>query len=168
MNRFVKGNSNTCIGCRTCMVGCVVSHEGIEFFRKPPGQTVFNPRLDVVKTRTISIAVQCKHCENAACLNACVTKAITKVDGAMIINPDRCLGCKTCVLACPYGAVTMAKAGDGRLIANKCDLCAGKAEQECVKVCLTNSLKLVTEEGMSESVGEKRLKSAVALSQDAN
>jgi Fe-S-cluster-containing hydrogenase component 2 len=62
----------------------------------------------------------------------------------------------------------MVNVGEGRLVANKCDLCAGKAEQECVKVCLTNSLKLVTEEGMSEAVGEKRLKAAVALAQDVN
>ena len=166
MNRFVKGNSETCIACRTCMVGCVVAHEGLEIFSKLPGEYVFNPKLDIVKTRTISIAVQCKHCENAACLNACVPKAITKKDGALVMNPDRCIGCKTCVMACPYGAISMVVASDGRCHANKCDLCAGRDEQECVKVCITNSLKLVTEDSLNESVGEKRIKAAVALSQD--
>jgi len=145
------------------MAGCVVSHEGIGLFSKLPGEYVFNPKLNIVKTKSISIAVQCKHCENPACLNACGTKAITKVDDAIILNPDRCIGCKTCVIACPYGAVSMVNTK-----ANKCDLCAGKDMQECVKVCLTNSLKLVTEDELSGAVGEKRLKAAIGLSSDAS
>jgi len=166
MNRFVKGNSETCIGCRTCMVGCVVAHEGLDIFTKLPGEYVFNPKLDIVKTRAISIAVQCKHCENPACLNVCGTKAISKVDGAVVINTDRCIGCKTCVIACPYGAVSMVEAEDGKYLANKCDLCTGRAEQECVKVCLTQSLRLVTEEALAESIEGKRIKAAVGLSLD--
>ena len=133
------------------MVGCVVAHEGLGIFTKCPEEFVFNPKLDVVKTKTISIAVQCKHCEDALCLNACPSKAISRVDDAVVLNTTRCIGCKTCVLTCPYGAVNMVEVAKGNYVSNKCDFCVGRAEPECVKVCLTNSLKVVTEGTPNES-----------------
>lgn len=173
MNRFVKGNSITCIGCRTCMIGCVVAHEGIKIFQMHPDEYVFSPKLDIVKTDTISIAVQCKHCENASCLNSCPVDAISRIDDAVIINTSKCIGCKTCMLACPYGAINMVKASDRalqtdnceRMVANKCDLCVNdKNGPTCVRVCPTKSLTLVTEEAMTASITNKRVNAARGLS----
>ena len=64
MNYFVKGNPDLCIGCRTCMIGCVVAHEGKRIFEVDPDSYDFNPRLHVVRTVRLSVPVQCKHCEN--------------------------------------------------------------------------------------------------------
>ena len=50
MNYFVKGNPDLCIGCRTCMIGCVVAHEGKRIFEVDPDSYDFNPRLHVVRT----------------------------------------------------------------------------------------------------------------------
>ncbi len=174
MNCFVKGNPDLCLGCRTCMIGCVVAHEGTKIFYMNPDEYVFNPKLQLVRTATISVAVQCKHCENAACLNACPNGAISKVDNAVVINTDKCIGCKTCMIACPYGAIDMVKSSDGkkqlddsdRIVANKCDLCTGvEGGPACVKVCPTACLTLVTEEVVDASIASKRTAAAVSLSQ---
>ena len=45
MNYFVKGNPDLCIGCRTCMIGCVVAHEGKHIFEVDPDSYSFNPKL---------------------------------------------------------------------------------------------------------------------------
>ena len=49
MNYFVKGNPDLCIGCRTCMIGCVVAHEGKHIFEIDPDSYAFNPKLHMVK-----------------------------------------------------------------------------------------------------------------------
>ncbi len=174
MTRFVKGNPDLCIGCRTCMIGCVVAHEGTKIFYMNNDEYVFNPKLDIVKTLTISVPVQCKHCENAACMNACPTAAISKTDEAVIIDTKKCIGCKTCMIACPYGAIDMVGDSAGtkqadnsqRIVANKCDLCSGlDGGPMCVKVCPTSCLTLVTEEDIQTSVSNKRTAAAVSLAQ---
>ena len=59
MNYFVKGNPDLCIGCRTCMIGCVVAHEGKHIFEVDPDSYSFNPKLHVVKTADLTVPVQC-------------------------------------------------------------------------------------------------------------
>ncbi len=174
MNCFVKGNPNLCIGCRTCMIGCVIAHEGTKIFYMEPDEYVFNPKLDVVKTATVTVPVQCKHCENPSCMNACPVGAISKIDNAVIVNCDKCIGCKTCMIACPYGAIDMITSSCGkkqsddseRIVANKCDLCKGiEGGPACVKVCPTSCLTLVTEDEVETSTANKRIAAAISLSQ---
>ncbi len=167
MNCFVKGNPITCIGCRTCMIGCVVAHEGLEIFQMDPDEYAFNPKLDIVKTATISVAVQCKHCENPACMSVCLSSAIDRIDNAVIIDTNKCIGCKMCMIACPYGAINMLKESKSdKVVANKCDLCAGvEGGPTCVKVCPTKSLTLETEESLETSAKRKRVETALGLSQ---
>jgi len=107
MNYFVKGNPDLCIGCRTCMIGCVVAHEGKRIFEVDPDSYDFNPRLHVVRTVRLSVPVQCKHCENPACMAVCPVGAISQKDHCVIIDQDKCMGCKSCMDACPFGAINM-------------------------------------------------------------
>ena len=174
MNYFVKGNPDLCIGCRTCMIGCVVAHEGAKIFQMQPGEYVFNPKLDVVKTATITMPVQCKHCENPACMNACTVKAIEVINNAVVVSQDKCIGCKTCMIACPFGAIDMVLASDDskqldgsdRVVANKCDLCTGvEGGPACIRVCPTAALKLVTEEEVETYISNKRTAAAISLAQ---
>jgi electron transport protein HydN len=145
------------------MISCVVAHEGARIFEIDPDGYGFNPRLFMVKTARISAPVQCKHCENPACKSACTSNAVTIEGSAVVINRNKCIGCKNCVIACPFGAVEIVETAevqtDGSLkkIANKCDLCAGVADSpSCVKVCLTEALSLVSEEKLEASLEEKR------------
>ena len=107
MNYFVKGNPDLCIGCRTCMIGCVVAHEGKRIFEIDPDSYTFNPKLHMVKTAKLSIPVQCKHCENPACMAVCTAGAISQKDHGVMIDINKCMGCKSCMDACPFGAITI-------------------------------------------------------------
>jgi electron transport protein HydN len=148
------------------MIACVVGHSGKKIFEIDPDSFVFNPKLFMVKTAAVSSPVQCHHCENPACMSACAEKAITIVNGAVAIDEKKCIGCKDCMLACPFGAVELVEMeghvknpdGSPRKIANKCDLCANiPGGPNCVKVCPTDALSVVTEEVMEESIAAKRI-----------
>jgi electron transport protein HydN len=147
------------------MIACVVAHEGKRIFEIDPDSYTFNPRLFMVKTATISAPVQCRHCENAACKQACTSGAISIKDDVVLIDTKKCIGCKNCVIACPFGAVEIVETGetarDGSVkkIANKCDLCRGVADKpSCIRVCPTEALALVTEESFDEAIAKKRRK----------
>lgn len=168
LNSFVKAKPARCIGCRTCMISCVVAHEGKRIFEIDPDGYSFNPRLFMVKTAKLSAPVQCRHCENPACKQACTSNAISIKENKVVIDPAKCIGCKNCVIACPFGAVEIvetaevARDGTNRKVANKCDLCAGVADKpSCVRVCPTEALSLVTEDAFGACLGDKR-KAALA------
>jgi electron transport protein HydN len=169
MNSFVKGNPDLCMGCRTCMLACVVAHTKRHIFELDPNDYTFNPKLHMVKTRKISVPVQCKHCENPACMAACPKKCISIEDGTVIIDTKNCIGCKMCMDACPAGAIDLVPDtavqldGEERLVANKCDLCHGQpGGPACIRVCPTEALKLVSYDEISETAEERRLDAARA------
>jgi electron transport protein HydN len=163
MNSFIKANPIRCIGCRTCLISCVVAHEGKRIFEIDPDGYNFNPRLFMVKTARVSAPVHCRHCENPACKASCTSGAISVKDNVVLVDTKKCIGCKNCVIACPFGAVEIVETaevqtdGSPRRVANKCDLCAGVADSpSCVKVCPTEALALVTEDALGQSVADKR------------
>ena len=142
MNRFIMADASKCIGCRTCEVACVVSHQQDQDCAAISPKT-FSARIRVIKTGTFSTAVTCRHCEDAPCANVCPSGAISRVNGAVYVEQALCIGCKSCMLACPFGAmqVTMEK---GQVEAQKCDLCLHReAGPACVEACPTSALSCV-------------------------
>ena len=166
MNRFVKGNPLFCIGCRTCMVACVVAHRGNGIFTTDPESENFNPRIHLVKTKTKTMTVQCHHCENAPCVKVCPVGALEKGTDSILLHEERCIGCKQCTLACPFGAIQMKSvAGEGnvRVVANKCDLCANTEEgaPACVSHCPTEALTFYEIDSVQNIVDKKNLQTAL-------
>jgi len=164
MNTFVIVDPNKCIGCRTCEIACVVAHSNKNIFESEICEIKFYPRLNVLKTANASGPIQCRHCEDAPCVKACPNNCINSIDGIVYIDRSTCIGCKTCVIACPVGAVGLVpeiNAGekmaqqdldvdDGklyikeRIVGNKCDLCKDREEgPACTKVCPTKAFKIV-------------------------
>ncbi|QSZ26873.1 4Fe-4S dicluster domain-containing protein [Aceticella autotrophica] len=185
LNAFVIANPNRCIGCRTCEIACALAHlegnplsEGTDDFQ-------FNQRLNVIKTATVSSPIQCRHCEDAPCANVCPVGAIVRKNNTIQINNQICIGCKNCLLACPFGAIDFITEyvngkkniqenlkivensnmyNKERIIANKCDLCIGRENgPACVEVCPTNALRLVKPNMLVNSIKEKRKKVTTAL-----
>ena len=125
-----------CLGCRLCEIHCLVqrsrSKKIIKAFRHEKDQVV--PGVVVEASGRTRVALQCRHCDAAPCLEACFTGAMHRdaATGAVLSDPDRCVGCWMCVMVCPAGAV---RRGAQDKVASKCDLCAGQAVPVCVQNC---------------------------------
>ena len=99
----------------------------------------------------------------------CPVGAISQKDHCVVIDTDKCMGCKSCMDACPFGAINMVPVagkfqadGTEKKVANKCDLCTGlPGGPACVRVCPTEALTLVTEEELEEAAEAKRKKAAL-------
>ncbi|GKX61655.1 oxidoreductase Fe-S binding subunit [Pragia fontium] len=166
MNRFVIADAKACIGCRVCEVACVMTHN---HGKHPEVPELYLPRIKVVKTAKIKTAVTCRHCEDAPCVQVCASDALThEIDGIQL-SKEKCIGCKTCVLACPFGAISMveenATVSDNelsRITAHKCDLCANDAESPaCVSACPTKALKVFSQGYLLEQQQQKLYSAAL-------
>lgn len=140
-------NTAKCNGCRVCEGVCSLVNEG--------ESNPVKSRIRVVRTVEdgilYSIPVFCLQCEKAYCEAVCPPHAISlNSDGVLMIDGEKCVGCKLCEIACPVGAITV---NPDKHIAIKCDLCAVVGEPQCVKYCYPGALKLLPAErvGIAEA-----------------
>jgi len=172
MNKLVIADPGRCIGCRTCEVACVMAHSA-------PGTLAqmsaahFMPRLKVVKTTRVSTPVQCRQCEDAPCAAVCPTKALVQENNAVQVVQTRCIGCKSCMIACRYGAIEIVPCeltyterpagGSTHVEAYKCDLCGERAEgPACLQMCPTKAIYLIDAAVLAEATRKRREQAAVA------
>lgn len=92
-----------CVGCGTCVMACKVSNhlpKGVYFTKVLDYEEGSYPNV-----KRKFLVVQCMHCEEPPCLDVCPTGATyRRDDGAVLIDHNKCIGCKSCIMACPYGA----------------------------------------------------------------
>jgi Fe-S-cluster-containing dehydrogenase component len=157
-----------CNGCYGCQFVCKDEHVGNDWapIAKPqPDAGQFWMRVDeyisgtVPKVRMHYIPNSCMHCDNAACMEACkVEGAIYKRDdGMVVIDTDKCTGCKACVDACPYGSIYF---NDDLNLAQKCTGCAHLLDDDeweyprCVDSCPTKAIKFAEESELADLIAE--------------
>ncbi len=131
-----------CIGCRLCEIHCLTQHSKSKKIIKAYKGEFPRPltRILVEEEGHLSFALQCRHCEDAPCLDACITGAMhrDKETGAVICDEDKCVGCWMCIMVCPFGVIK--RDMTGKKIASKCDLCLGEEMPVCVANCPNEAL----------------------------
>jgi formate dehydrogenase iron-sulfur subunit len=147
-----------CMGCRSCQVACKAWNDNpgevtlcLGCYDNPPDysastwslmkydEVVYNDKLHWVFTKR-----QCFHCEHPACVSACPVQALHKQDhGPVVYEADRCIGCRYCMVACPFH-VPRIDFYEVLPVITKCTFCADRVgeglEPACVKACPTDAL----------------------------
>ena len=122
-----------CLGCHLCEYNCAFANSGKSSMVNALKDKPIFPRIRVEEDDRITFAVSCRHCEDPMCVKSCIAGAISKQDGVVRIDRSKCVGCLTCVMVCPYGALALGE--DGTM--SKCELCLQNAcgEPACVTGC---------------------------------
>lgn len=161
-----------CIGCMQCMLACATAHSRSgTLFGATLERPLPKPRIHVGAGRfNEGFPNRCRHCEPAPCQAACLTGAIKRIasTNTVMINPDRCINCASCAMACPYGVIRFHEDPLGppsRPVAVKCDNCASRVVTglmpACVEVCKAGAL---TWESVEDAMRRKNRQVARAMS----
>jgi Fe-S-cluster-containing dehydrogenase component/formate-dependent nitrite reductase membrane component NrfD len=124
-----------CIGCHACTVACKAEHDvPIGVYRT---WVKYIEKGEFPNSRRYFLVNRCNHCDDAPCVAICPTKALYKrKDGIVDFDSSRCIGCKSCMQACPYDALYIDPYSH---TAAKCNYCAHRTEvglePACVVVC---------------------------------
>ena len=124
-------DADKCNGCRVCEIYCS--------FNKTKTCNPTMSRVSVIKWETegINTPVLCMQCDEAPCMSVCPVSAISKnlEYATVVIDRKVCIGCKLCMMICPFGAISVDSI-EGKVV--KCDLCEG--DPMCAKMCSTGAI----------------------------
>ena len=154
MKKRIVAIPGRCIGCRTCEIACALAHSELRI--EDMTASDFKARVAILKHDDISTPVACRQCEDAPCAAACPCDAISVCEDRVLVQETRCIGCKACIMACPYGVMRVTNHRSRRAVfgkpmgfsqkalAQKCDLCADVPEgPSCVRACPTSVLSVM-------------------------
>ncbi len=143
MSRTILLDVSRCVGCGACVVACQDQNDLYPEQGKPALRRIYQVEHDGRETVIQYFSAGCRHCDDSPCLIGCPTGAIYRDDvtSAVRINRDRCIGCHSCALACPFGVPRY----DREDKMYKCYLCSERVEAglkpACVKVCPFGALR---------------------------
>ena len=132
-------NTKKCIGCYACRVACQRQNDLLptqDFIRYEEHETGTYPNVAIE-----TVPLQCMHCEDAPCAAVCPTHATYVTDsGVVLVDPEKCIGCKYCMAACPYQARWV---DDDTGEVGKCTFCHHRTAHgllpACVSTCVTRA-----------------------------
>lgn len=132
-----------CTGCRICEYACSIVNDKVQ-----------NPRLSRIKViridPTFDLAVSCRKCDNARCIEACAVNAIFQnaETKSILINEEKCVGCGFCIDICNFGVMSMSMDKKLSLVCDNCEASKYAEEHDgvpaCVDYCPKEALKLVS------------------------
>jgi Fe-S-cluster-containing dehydrogenase component len=134
---------NLCTGCGACVVACAIENE-LPWGTSWRWVDTFNEeRVPDIPVHHLSLA--CNHCADAPCMAACPAVAYRRdpVTGAVLLDPEKCIGCRYCTWACPYDAP---RYDPSRGVVSKCTFCNSRQHQgftpACASQCPTGALRV--------------------------
>ncbi len=132
MGKMLVVDPGKCVACRLCEVACSMAKTG----RCNP--SIARIGVTIFDEEGFYMPVVCYQCDEAWCQRACPAAAIEKDErlGRLVVNEDRCVGCRICNAACPFGVISYSPQ-TGK--AYKCDHCDG--DPTCVRFCPTGALQ---------------------------
>ncbi len=149
------------------MAACLVKHF-------VPGDVAV-ARLNVVRVGDLTAPIVCHHCESAPCAAACPTHALYNEGDRVVVRMERCIGCRGCVLACPYGAVNVISRIDSGNLGTlhigaaqnatviKCDRCVDReGGPACIEACTSKALRIVDQDDIDAYVQARRARTTQA------
>lgn len=132
MAKILMIHPDKCASCRNCELACSFAHEG-----------VFNPNKSRVHALVwerlgLGVPLMCMHCDDAPCAGVCPTGALHRDEEAngVLWDKNKCIGCKLCVSACPFGNASYDNETKQVI---KCDLCGG--DPQCVRICPNQAIE---------------------------
>ena len=149
-----------CVGCYSCVVACMDQND-IDPIATGYMWRDISTLSGKEKIQYASLA--CMHCEDAPCAVACPTGAVSVDSETNFVGSDKskCIGCHSCVMACPFGAPRFD--GDGKM--EKCDGCSVRVKcgliPACVRICPTKALKYDTVENIEKGKKLRTIRKAL-------
>jgi len=148
-------DQSRCMGCHACAIACKSWH-GL-----PPGPLKYLKIYEYEKGAFSDVRIHfqwvpCYHCEDPACVINCHNEAIIKEDnyGAVLIDSEKCDGCRLCYDACPYGAPVF-ESDDVMAKAQKCDMCIDRLETGSQPICVLACRSRALDFGLLETLKKK-------------
>ncbi len=142
-----------CLGCHSCELACAVEHApSKDLFAAVSAKEKSRQRIFVETDGRLNLPLQCRHCQEPLCINACMTGALSRDEatGKVLVNQDKCVGCWMCVMTCPFGAIEQ---DTNEKIISKCDRCPDRQQPACAAACPTEAIKYV---GISDFSSSRR------------
>lgn len=135
-HKFLSVNPEKCVGCSICEFACSLEKEAVLNPMKSRIRIIRGPPF-------IQLATTCRQCEDTPCIRACPEDALhqSEATGAILVDAEKCNGCKWCLEACEFGAIRYDAAGDTVVI---CDLCDG--DPKCKEMCPEEAIDFVDQE----------------------
>lgn len=160
MKRTILFRPERCLLCQGCVLACQLNALDLadprEFTRggNPPR------RLSLALVDQRPRASLCRHCAQPPCAEACISGSIVRDNesGRLVHHPETCVGCGSCELVCPAGAISRSEGSDG---VTKCNLCPDETVPPCVGACATGAL-VVGREDLGAERKRRRLAMAMA------
>lgn len=137
-------NQELCDGCKNCQVACMAEHTESKSILNLNLADPANQARNFIEMgpNGKAVPVFCRHCDEPACVTACMSGAMTKNPDTGVVSNDPaiCAGCWMCVMTCPFSIVRPDYQGKAAI---KCDFCAGRSFPRCVESCPTGAITLV-------------------------